>query len=282
MAQHCLRWREAGDLAQIPQDWTECNPYQASALVKFCINKRETQLRTHQVRRSTHAATAEYLAGSYQHRSLTKVSMRALPVQSPGISLVLQCRVGALLFGPDLVRIGRLDPAYATSCLFCGSNQAEDLQHLLFDCAKWQHLRVAHIRPYALELERLERHWPVGAQAGNGELVDSVGTHNQGRLWTYWLLGGEPLGLGMRKWAVDLPLAPDEDDSLSDTSSAGGDATGANEEVQLRLGKYETTCAQVGFYLYSVCCLWAQILRALPVNSDTALSTTEDQSLATG
>ena len=127
MNQLCLKWRADGDLVQILQYWTRCDTYQITTLVKFCILKRKTQLRTRDSRRSTHAAAVEYLAGSYQDRSLTKVRMGALPVQSPGISLVLQYKVGALLYGPDLARIGRLDSTYATSYLFSGCDQPEDL-----------------------------------------------------------------------------------------------------------------------------------------------------------
>ena len=86
----------------------------------------------------------------------------------------------------------------------------------------------------------------------------------------------------MCNWAVDKPQAPDEDDSLSTTSSVSGLATGANKEVELRLGMYKSICLQVALHLYSVCCQQAQILRAVLANADSALSTTEDQSLDSG
>ena len=62
-----------------------------------------------------------------------------------GVYQLLRIRTGTFSYTNNLVYKGIIGPEYKNKCFWCGSSRAEDLEHLLFYCTKFNQERSTHL-----------------------------------------------------------------------------------------------------------------------------------------
>ncbi len=166
--------------ADFPVDgWASLQPHQISDLIKRVVWERENRaMKSHtgtwyveSCFRKQRVTVFKGAHGTYSREVLT------------GLRQMARARVGCFGTLIQRVKAQRLPEAFASQCPFCGEEEGEDLEHLLFDCRRWSVFRDLHLTQLISEVDHL---CPPG----------------QGWSRVALLLGGEIDGVGVRNWAA--------------------------------------------------------------------------------
>ena len=274
--QHCDKFRPF-----IPEgnyDLTEASAMAAKILVEECITYRETQIRRH-ADRSTAASTVWYLDnGEFADRPLLKTRIGGHPLHFRGLAWVVRFRIGAVTLAPALASRNQLGRRFEQVCPFCSQPRAETRFHLLFECGRWETLRVEHLTGLTGQFPQLLRRYDDARRAIEGdeyveEIMEAIEVEN---LFLSWTLGGVHDKVGMRGWSPDKPkevgteppddsaeASVDSTSSSDDSGSSGIDSSGWEETPGDTVGMPDGTCLAVklGIFLLSVMRLRAQYLK---------------------
>lgn len=91
-------------------------------------------------------SSSRYTEAEYAKRCITGRQVAVEPRLTGGLAAVSRLRLGAMTFGPQLVRAKELGGEYRTKCPCCGEDAPETLEHFLFDCAAWASDRERFLR----------------------------------------------------------------------------------------------------------------------------------------
>ena len=221
--------------------WQSLEPKVLAEVVKACILERECGIRRNLTRPSG-ARTVWYEGAGFDKHPLTRSRVGGSPKDQAGLALIVRCRIGAFVTVPTLVGWKRMPHRYLRKCPFCGMDEPETLEHLVFTCGRW---RVLRTEPHMAELIAKVR--TLGPNFALG--------FDQQRL--AWLLGGSCDNRWVHGWMMGEPTgvtAQQNCDSSVDSSSSNGD--GSQME---RNPAGATTLAR---FLMSVVSLRANIIRS--------------------
>lgn len=235
-----------------PNGWEDLNSAELKEVVELAIVRRERRLRENPtpsatVRTTQRATKLYYNSGYTDLRSLSKARVLSQPSDSPGVTLVLRCRLGVYLLAPRLVALARIQPQYDTRCPFCERHQAETLYHLFFECTAWRRQRettgLQETLDQVVDLLTADRTAPRDVEAFESSQMTRL---TEEELAVAWLLGGScghrweipnyfpprPVreNLDQATAVVSTPVANEDDPSSSSASVESGRSLGTSTQ----------------------------------------------------
>ena len=272
---HALKWLLPNDADGVSELGSFQEPKLVRAAILEAVRAREEQIRLRGYR-ETAELNQRYIRCNFIN--LMRAKVKCDPLQVHALRWLIRFRLQAVNFEfPQQVVEGHTG-GVPNRCPFCTDvSRTNEVEHLVFDCARWQGLRDKWIDGIVREAEAL-----YGKHYGR---INRDLTQNQFCL--QMLLGGSFEDICMKGWAPPLLVVsgdhsgdtPDEEassttgeDDDSSASSSSSEDEELNGDVLSPNDDRQTSCLafQVGSFLFEVMCLRAQILQACNGPSVTA------------
>jgi hypothetical protein len=190
--------------------WQALAPKVLVEVVQACIMERECGIRR-DISWPTGERTLWYEGAGFNRNPLTWTRVGGRPQDQAGLALILRCRIGAFVNVHTLVSWNRMPQRYMDKCPFCGMEEGETLERLVFRCVRWRALRAkAHMAELIANVQALGPNFALG--------------FDQQRL--AWLLGGSPANRWVHRWMPDAPtVALVEEEATSEVADLDTEAS---------------------------------------------------------